>query len=155
MKTRLDFSIPSLLIGLGLVVLLPVFFSTSFMDHIVGKIWIGFCLTIIFLGLWKIERFEILDSYLIKKNLIFIIRRKIELNKIIRYKIKQNDLSSYPEFNLAGIFKIFKNGKRYSNFRRTSIYFKNAPKMTIDERLMTKKDYDNILRTIKRNYKKD
>lgn len=147
MKTKLDFSIPIIIVILGLALFLPAFFSETFSQDIVGKIWMMITFILIFLGLLKIEQIHILGNTLVKTNFIF--RRKIEISKIKHYKIKENNFNAYPQYNIAAILKMFKNGERYSNFRVLIIYPEGKRCLKIDERTMPTSDFKKLLSVIK------
>lgn len=133
---------------MGLAQFLPAALSESFFQHIVGKIWITFALCIVFLGLLKIEQVHILGGTLTKTNFIF--RRKIKLDSIKRYKVKANDMNTYPQYNIAAILKIVKNGERYSKFRFLTIYTEGKWRIKIDERTMPTADFEKVLREVKK-----
>jgi hypothetical protein len=148
LKTKRDFSISLTIIILGLALFLPAAFSDSFSQIIVGKIWMAFTLLLVLLGLLKIEQIEIEENTLTKTNFIF--KRTIKMDSIKKYKVKANDMNAYPQYNIASIMKIFKNGERYSNFRLLTIYPEGKWRIKIDERTMPVSDFKKVLNEIKR-----
>jgi hypothetical protein len=152
MKTSKDISIALVLIFLGLALFLPAALSESFLQTIVGKMWMICTFLSVLFGLLKIEQVSISNGTLIKTNFIF--RRTIDLKRINRFKIKANDMNTYPQYNIAGILKIFKNGERYSKFRILTLYIDGKRKMKIDERTMTTSDFKKVLSEIKKGQKK-
>jgi hypothetical protein len=152
LKTKRDYSISSIIIILGLILLLPAAFSDSFSQHIIGQMWIIMIILFIFLGLLKIEQIEISEGNLTKANFIF--KRTINLNSIKKYKVKAIDMNTYPQYNIASILKIFKNGQRYSNFRLLTIYPEGKWRLKIDERTMPSSDFKKVLNEIKKKVKK-
>lgn len=151
MKTKRDFSIPLIIIILGLALFLPAAFSESFSEIIVGKIWMTFTLLLILLGLLKIEQIQIKGNTLTKTNLIF--KRTIKLNSIKQFKVKLNGMNTHPQLNIAGILKILKNGERYSNYRVLTIYPEGKWRLKIDERTMPISDFKKVLSEIKKGKK--
>lgn len=151
LKTKRNISISLIIIIIGLALFLPAAFSESFSQIIVGKVWVTFTLLLIFLGLLKIEQVKITGNTLTKTNFIF--RRTIELNRIKKFEIKANNMNTYPEFNIFGIFKVLKNGGRYSNFRVLTIYPEGKWRIKIDERTMPISDFKKILNEIKKGEK--
>jgi hypothetical protein len=152
LKTKRDFSISVVIIVLGLALFLPAAFSESFSEIIVGKIWMTFSLLLVFLGLLKIEQIQVVGNTLTKTSFIF--KRSIELNSIKKFKIKANDMNTYPHLNLTSILKVFKNGERYSNFRFLTVYPEGKWRIKIDERTMSNSDFKKVLNEVKKGAKK-
>lgn len=149
MKTKKDISIALILLTLGLVLLLPILLSKTFIQNPVGQLWTGFSALIILLGILKIEHVELANGRLIKKNPLF--QKVIELKSIEKFKVKQHNMNNYPQYNIAATLRLFKkNGKRYSNFRFLTVYDANKRRLTIDERTMSTVDFNSIISEVKR-----
>lgn len=152
MKTKRDISISLIIIILGLTLFLPAFFSKLFIENMAGKIWLTFTGLLILIGLLKIEQIHITENTLTKTNFIF--KRTIKLDSIKKFKIKANDMNTYPHLNIASILKVFKNGERYSNFRFLTIYPQRKWRIKIDERTMSTSDFKKVLNEVKKGAKK-
>jgi len=152
LKTKRDISISLIIIILGLTLFLPAFFSKLFIENMAGKIWLTFTGLLILIGLLKIEQIHITENTLTKTNFIF--KRTIKLDSIKKFKIKANDMNTYPHLNIASILKVFKNGERYSNFRFLTIYPQRKWRIKIDERTMSTSDFKKVLNEVKKGAKK-
>jgi hypothetical protein len=101
----------------------------------------------IFMGLWKIETFEISENRITKTNFLGMFKQIVNLENIIRYEKKVID-SDFIKNPLI-IIKCFSNDNRYFVFRIITILTEGSGKMTIDERTVNKEDFDKLYVKIK------
>jgi hypothetical protein len=105
-----------------------------------------FCFIIAFAGLLKLAQYEFDDDGFSKRDLLLLRKRTFYYSEIEKVKVLQNRTGNYPQFDLFG-FLGFK--RRYSNFRILKVQFRTGSSVRIDDRVMAKEEFDEMLRRLK------
>lgn len=151
MKTRIDHTIPLILILYGLLFIIPMLISSNFKLSAFLICWICLWSLLVLLGLWKIETIEISGSQLIKTNFLGLFKQTINLEKVIRYDKKV--INSNHSQNPLNIVTLFSKNKRYLVYRQITILTKESGKMKLDERTINKEDFNILYDKIKKHTK--
>lgn len=147
MKTRIDMTIPTVIILFGLLCIIPLLVATNFKMSPISIWWAGSCTLIILIGLWKIEAFEISGNKLVKTNFMGLFKRTVNLEKLIRYEKKVIDTNHFK--NPFNIVTWFSKDKKYLIYRQITILTEGNSKMTFDERTINKEDFNKLYAKIK------
>ncbi len=98
--TKVDPSISVLVALTGVAWISIGFIFPQFGQTIVGQIWMVLGTIPILLGIWKINRIEIHNDYMIKRDCFLLRTRIIHFSNVIQIKITSRHLSSQPNFSI-------------------------------------------------------
>lgn len=149
MKSRIDKTILIACILYGMFFILLSLLT--FKQTIISVFWFSLGSIIIFIGLWKMELFEIFDDKLIKSSFLGLYKKTINLKDSFSYNKKIVNTNHFK--NPLNVIKWFSNDNKYFIFRKVNIVTQSGKKITIDERTINKDDFNFLYKTIK-SYKK-
>ncbi|QMU30913.1 hypothetical protein [Adhaeribacter radiodurans] len=149
MKAKSDKTIPYIIIGYGLVFIIPALLSPSLgLTSPAGIIWCSLGIILFVLpGLWKIETYELVNTNLFKSNFWGLYKRTVDLTDLMHYKVKlvNMDFASNP----LNVVRFFSKDIKYLKYRKLTLKFEHGSKITIDERTIDKADYNKLLNKIR------
>lgn len=143
-----------LLIILGILLILPVLFSSKWTELTISDLTLGAILYLfvalfpLLFGLWRIETIEVSGHILKKTNCAGLIRRSWDLRFV--YELKKRSINnSLLEGNGAASFTtLFSDNPRYFKFRIATVRFSNRRRVRISEIGMAKEEFNEIYKAI-------
>ena len=145
LKAKPDNSIATELILLGILFLIGYYFSDSLQKHPLGYFWLALSITTLCYGFWKIERYEIKNAQLIKKNFFGLFTKTADLKKLKQKQIKKHKTGTSPFIFIS----LFKNTDKYRNFQKVKLTFDNGQKITIYQNTIATKDFYRLKKLLK------
>ncbi|KAA5545638.1 hypothetical protein [Adhaeribacter rhizoryzae] len=148
MKAKSDKTIAYIIIGYGMIFIIPALVSPSLgINSPAGIFWCVVGLILFVLpGLWKIESYELVENSLFKYNFGGLYKRTVDLTALVHYKTKlvNTDFASNP----LNVVRFFSKDIKYLKYRKLTLEFEHSSKMTIDERVLEKADFNKLLNKI-------
>lgn len=145
MKVNSDKTISYIIIGYGMIFIIPALISPSLgLTSPAGVLWCSVGLILFVLpGLWKIESYELVDNILLKYNLGGLYKRTVDLTDLVQYKTKliNMDFASNP----LNVVRFISKDIKYLKYRKLTLEFEHSSKMTIDERTIERADFNKLL----------